>query len=128
MRRAFQLSATIDEGKSLIIFRIVGEIDSPRLIDKWIETYNSLAEPWRYSRLSDFRRSSGIVEFDDLARFDTWWRERTQGKEHVSKIAIIVNNPLDQVRINVAAKLSPQDIRKSFTNLDEALDWLSSAD
>lgn len=128
MRSGFHVSATIDEDGNLIIFRIIGHIDSPRLINKWIETYSEIAEPWRYQRLFDYRRSEGIVEFEDLLRFAAWWQDRTQGVDYLSKVAVIVNNPLDQVRVNVVANLFPRDIRQSFTTLDEALGWLKGED
>ncbi|MDI7774811.1 hypothetical protein [Asticcacaulis sp. EMRT-3] len=127
MASGFHVSARIDEDERLIVFRMSGLIDSRILIDRWIDTYSGLAEPWLYNRLLDYRRSEGIVEFDEIIRFAHWWDERTAGVDYTSKVAVIVNNSLDLVRVNVVSRQFPRDIRKSFMTLDEGLSWLGEA-
>ncbi|MCR6661000.1 MAG: hypothetical protein NVV72_17305 [Asticcacaulis sp.] len=124
MSRGFRISARVDEDQHLIVFNISGDIDSQALIDKWIETYASLAEPWLYDRLLDYRRSDGLVAVNELERFAVWWEDRTRGINYSLKAAIIVNNPLDARRVHTVNGLFPHDIRESFDSLDDALTWL----
>ena len=124
MPRGFRISTRIHEDERLIVFNISGDIDNKALVDKWIETYASLAEPWLYNRLLDYRRSEGLVDVDELARFAVWWDDRTCGVDYSLKVAIIVNNPLDAKRIHVVDRMFPRDIRESFGSLDDALTWL----
>ena len=124
MPRGFRISARIDEDQNLIVFNISGDIDSKALVDKWIETYASLEEPWLYNRLLDYRRADGLVDVNELKRFAVWWEGRTQGINYSLKAAIIVNNPLDARRVHTVDVLFPSDIRKSFDSLDDALTWL----
>ena len=124
MSSGFQVRVRTEEDKKLLVFRISGTIDSPRLIDTWIETYTGMAKPWEYNRIFDYRRSDGIVEFTDLERFSAWWQVKTGGVDYASKVAVVVNNPLDEVRVHLVAKLFPNDERASFYTYDEALQWL----
>jgi len=124
MPRGFRISARVDKDQHLIIFNIIGEIDSKALVDRWIETYASLEEPWLYDRLLDYRRSDGLVDVNELQRFAVWWKNCTQDIDYSLKAAIIVNNPLDARRVHTVDGLFPQDIRESFNSLDDALNWL----
>lgn len=128
MRRSFHVSAQIQDNDNLIIFRMTGEIDSHILVDKWISVYSEIAEPWRYKRLFDYRRATGIVDYDQIARFAAWWDQRTHDVDYHGKVAIIVNNSLDLARVNTVAAHFPHDIRRSFMTFDEGLNWLNEAD
>jgi hypothetical protein len=127
MPRGFHVSAHIHDDDRLIIFRMTGEIDSHALVEKWIAAYSELAEPWRYNRLFDYRRASGIVDYDQIARFAAWWDQRTHGVDYLGKVAIIVNNPLDLARVSTVSPYFPRDIRRAFMTLDEGLNWLAES-
>ncbi len=124
MPRGFRISARVHKDERLIVFNISGEIDSQALIAKWIETFASLAEPWLYNRLLDYRRAEGLVEIEALQRFAEWWSERSKGIDYTLKVAILVNNALDARRIHVVDQMFLHDIRQSFGSLDDALTWL----
>ncbi len=126
MRSAFHVTSQIDDDNRRIVFKMAGEIDSDLLIDKWIEAYSTLAEPWLYNRLFDYRRAHGLVEYEAITRFAEWWAVRVGKIIYSSKVAVIVNNPLDLARVNVVANLFPMDIRQSFESLDDALEWLGA--
>ncbi len=125
MSRSFRINARIHEEERLIVFSISGEIDSRALVDKWIEPYSNLSEPWKYNRLLDYRRSEGLVDVRELTRFADWWNMQSNGVEYTLKVAIIVNNALDARRIHVVDQMFPHDIRQSFDSLDDALTWLN---
>lgn len=125
MRRKFHVSAQVQPDDHLIVFRMTGPIDSRKLIERWIEVYSEIAEPWRFNRLMDYRRAEGIVDYDELARFAAWWRDRIGSIDVMSRVAIVVNNPLDLARVNTISHEFPRDVRRSFMTLDEALNWLN---
>ncbi|EGF90418.1 hypothetical protein ABI_34390 [Asticcacaulis biprosthecium C19] len=124
MARRFHVRAQIDEDRHRILFVISGDIESRALIDHWIEVYSEIAEPWTYDRLFDYRRAEGLVDFDEITRLAAWWHDRVGCRDYSSRVAVVVNNPLDQARIHVVSRLFPREIRKAFTTVDEALEWL----
>lgn len=124
MARRFHVRAQIDEDRRRIVFVIAGEIDSRALIDQFIDVYAGLAEPWTYERLFDYRRSEGLVDFDEITRLAAWWQDRVGNRDYRSRVAVVVNNPLDQARVQVVSGLFPHEIREAFKTVDEALEWL----
>jgi len=126
MPRRFHVGSRVEIDRNLIVFTMTGEIDTPALVNQWIQIYSEIAEPWRYDRLFDYRRADGIVDYDELGRFAAWWEERTRGIDYISKVAVVVNNALDAARVSTVRHLYPRDIRQAFMTLDEALDWLSA--
>ncbi len=123
----FKVTSRIDEDRKRIVFKIAGYIDSDALIANWIDTYASLAEPWAYDRLFDYRRADGLVDFGALEQFSAWWHDRLGNRTYASKVAVVVNNPLDQVRVNTVAALFPYDRREAFMSIHEAENWLDKA-
>lgn len=123
----FRVSAQVDEDKKLVTFKMSGVIDSATLIDVWISFYASLHQPWSYDRLFDYRRSEGVVDYDEVLRLAQWWRDHTPGSYH-ARVAVIVNNPFDQARVSVISELFPNETRQAFTGLGEALEWLGRKD
>ncbi len=124
MTAPFKVMSRIDEDRKRIVFKVAGYIDSEALIDSWIETYASLAEPWAYDRLFDYRRADGLVDFDAIIRFATWWHDRLNGRSYASKVAIVVTNTLDEVRVHTVAALFPYDRREAFMSIHDAEAWL----
>ena len=125
MPARFHVTHQVDEDNKRILFKISGHVDSDALIKKWQETYASIAEPWTYDRLFDYRRAEGLVDFDVVVRYAAWWHELVGDRHYESKVAVIVNNPLDLARVHVVANLFPMDRRESFTCIDDALNWLN---
>jgi len=123
----FKVTSRIDEDRKRIVFKVAGYVDSEALIDTWIETYASLAEPWTYDRLFDYRRADGLVDFGALERFSKWWHERLGNRTYTSKVAVVVNNSLDEVRVHTVATLFPYDLRESFMSIHDAEAWLDQA-
>ena len=121
----FHVTSQVDEDNKRIVFKISGQVDSDLLIAKWQELYASIAEPWTYDRLFDYRRAEGLVDFDVVIRFAAWWQELVGDRIYESKVAVIVNNPLDLARVHTVANLFPMDRRESFTCIDDALNWLN---
>ncbi len=124
MSRGFHLSTRIDEARKLIIFAVSGQIGSTALTDRLIAAYSGIEAPWTYDRLFDYRRSEGVVHFDEIRRLAAWWQDRTGGVSYHSRVAVIVTNPFDQARVHIVSELFPNETRGSFFTLDEALDWL----
>ncbi|ESQ89831.1 hypothetical protein ABAC460_11045 [Asticcacaulis sp. AC460] len=124
MARRFHVRAQIDEDRHRIVFVIAGEIDSRVLIDYFIDVYAGLAEPWAYERLFDYRRAEGLVDFDEITRLAAWWQDRVGNRDYSSRVAVVVNNPLDHARVHVVSALFPREIREAFTTVDEAMEWL----
>jgi len=124
MPHGFQVAGRIEADTRRIIFSIRGQIDSRVLIDRYIEIYSKIEAPWTYDRLFDYRRSDGLVEHADVDRIAAWWAEVIPADAPLTKVAVIVNNPLDLMRAKGVANQFPKDDRRTFSSLDDALSWL----
>ncbi len=124
MPQGFQVTGRVDADARRIVFSARGEIDSRVLMDRIIEIYSGIAEPWTYDRVFDYRRSDGLIEFVDVERLAAWWAAHIDPDCAPTKVAVIVNNPLDLARARSAGPLFPKDQVQSFLSLDEALRWL----
>jgi len=124
MPQRFQVAGRVEPETRRIVFSIRGQIDSRLLIDRYIEIYSGIDAPWTYDRVFDYRRSDGIVEHVDIARMAQWWAEHIDPACGVTRVAVIVNNPLDLLRARGVGEQFPKDDRQTFLSLDDALSWL----
>ncbi len=124
MPQGFQVVGRFEPETRRIVFNIRGRIDSHHLIDRYIDVYSGIAQPWTCDRVFDYRRSEGIVEYADVQRMAAWWADHIDPGCAPTKVAIIVNNPLDLVRARSVSDLFPKDVRHTFLSLDDALSWL----
>ncbi len=123
MPKGFQVAGRIEPDNRRIVFSIRGDIDSRVLIDRYIEIYGEVADPWTYDRVFDYRRADGLVERDDVARIAAWWARRIPADCPQTKVAVIVNNALDLARARSVSDLFPKDVRQTFLSIDDALSW-----
>ena len=128
MPQGFQVTGRVEPDTRRIVFSIRGQIDSRVLIDRLIEIYSGIDAPWTYDRVFDYRRSDGIVEHADVDRIAQWWAARIDPDCGRTKVAIIVNNPLDLLRARTVSDQFPKDDRQTFLSLDDALVWLDTKD
>jgi len=122
--QGFQVTGRVEPETHRIVFSIRGQIDSRVLIDRFIEIYNGVDAPWTYDRVFDYRRSDGLVEHADVGRIAAWWAGHIPDDAPHTKVAVIVNNPLDLVRARSVGDQFPKDDRQTFLSLDDALSWL----
>ncbi len=128
MPQGFQVTGRVEADTRRIVFGIRGQIDSRVLIDRLIEIYSGIDAPWTYDRVFDYRRSDGLVEHADVDRIAQWWAARIAPDCARTKVAIIVNNPLDLLRARTVSDQFPKDDRRTFLSLDDALVWLDTKD
>lgn len=124
MPQGFQVTGRVEAQTRRIVFSIRGQIDSRELIDRYIEIYSAIEAPWTYDRVFDYRRSDGIVDHADVDRIAAWWAQHIAPDAPRSRVALIVNNPLDLVRARGVSDQFPKDERQTFLSLDDALSWL----
>ena len=124
MPQGFQVAGRVEPETQRIVFSIRGQIDSRVLIDRYIEIYSGIAAPWTYDRVFDYRRSDGLVEHVDVERIARWWADHIDPDCPRTRVAVIVNNPLDLLRARGVADLFPGEERRTFLSIDDALSWL----
>ncbi len=124
MPQGFQVAGRVEPDTRRIVFSVRGEIDSRVLIDRYIEIYSGIDAPWTYDRVFDYRRSDGLVAHADVARIAQWWASQIDAACPHTRVAIIVNNPLDLLRARGVGDLFPREERRTFLSIDDALSWL----
>ena len=124
MPQGFQVAGRVEPDTRRIVFSIRGRIDSRVLIDRFIEIYSDIEAPWTYDRVFDYRRSDGLVEIADVERIAQWWAGHIDPDCAMTRVAVIVNNPLDLLRARGVGELFPREERQTFTSIDDALSWL----
>ncbi len=126
MAMGFQVTGRVEPQTRRIVFSIRGAIDSRVMVDRYIEIYAGIDRPWTYDRVFDYRRADGMVEIHDIERMAQWWNARLPAEAPGTRVAVIVNNPLDLVRARTVGNLFPKDERRTFASLDDALSWLDA--
>ncbi len=124
MPQGFQVTGRVEPETHRIVFSVRGEIDSHALIDRYIEIYAGIDAPWTYDRVFDYRRSDGLVELADVDRIAEWWAAHVPADAPRTRVAVIVNNPLDLLRARSVGDQFPNEERQTFLSLDDALSWL----
>ena len=124
MPQSFQVAGRVEPETRRIVFSVRGHIDSRVLIDRFIEIYSGIEAPWTYDRIFDYRRSDGLVEHVDVERIARWWAGHIDPDCTRTRVAVIVNNPLDLLRARGVADLFPREERQTFQSIDDALSWL----
>ena len=124
--KPYQFKYHVDETRRLIVFRVAGSIPSAVLIDSFIAAYRSIADPWRYDRLIDYRRYTGLTDFADIETFAERNGEINGGQPPQYKVAVVSSDAFEQARPATTRHLFAEDIR-TFSSMDDALDWLSGA-
>lgn len=118
------LHVRVDEDRRLLIFSIKGEIESHSLTNDLIEALLAVPEPWAYSRIFDYRRSTGLFDFDEIARFMDWWQAHTHDIANLGKVAVLTKDVLFTIRAKTFDAVSPREDIQTFDNMNMALTWL----
>ena len=128
MRNAYRLNVIADHDRKIIIFRVIGPMPSVEFAERLFETYEAMEAPWTYSRIMDFRRFEGLVDFavvEDIARR---WAALCAGRMIHSRVAVISLDALDRARVPAASPMFPNETICHFSDYHEAMAWITSPD
>lgn len=113
----------VDETRHLITMRLFGREDSAYYADQIIAMYRSVPDIWRYNRLVDHRKFRGMIVLDDLRRVSQAWRELAADRE--PRVAFLTRSALTRSRISAHSEVFSGQHPKVFTNLTDAMVWVS---
>jgi len=114
----------VDAANRLITMRLAGREPSAHYADGIIAAYGDIPELWRYNRLIDHRKFSSLITMDDLKRMSEAWSDFTRGHDVRARVAILTRNPLTQARVAAHGALYPDQHKRTFTSVSEAMDWV----
>lgn len=114
--------------RRLIIVRPIGDLSARAFIDELFAHYASVAEPWTYNRLTDFRRFSGFLSEQNLAEIADRWRALADGHVYHSHVAVVSFDALDRLRVPAVSPMFPNETICLFSDYHEAMGWLTAVD
>ena len=114
----------VDAASRLVTLRLSGRDPSAYYADQIIAVYRAVPQLWRYNRLVDHRKFTGLVARDDLERIAAAWSEATAGYDTQSRVAFVTRDELTRARVAAHNDLFPGQDRRAFTNMSDALDWV----
>ena len=114
----------VDAGNRVITLRLFGREPSAYYADQVIAAYHAVPEVWRYNRIADHRKFTGLVVRDDLARIAAAWAELTAGQDVHSRVAFVTRDELTRARVAAHNDLFPDQDRRAFTSMAEAMEWV----
>ncbi|ESQ78429.1 hypothetical protein [Asticcacaulis benevestitus] len=118
------LKIVIDHERKLLIFKVLGVIESGRLTDLIIEAYKTNRSAWTYRRIFDYRRAEGIYSYDEVERLLAWWHAETASMEICNYVAIITVEILFEIRAKIFDEAYTKGQIMSFDTTAKAISWL----
>jgi hypothetical protein len=114
--------------RRLIVVRPIGELSARSFIDQLFDHYATVAEPWTYNRLTDFRRFSGFLSDQNLTEIAERWRTLADGHSYHSHVAVVSFDALDRLRVPAVSPMFPNETICLFSDYHEAMGWLTAMD
>ena len=126
MRDRYRLNFIVDEAAKLVIIRPIGDMPAMEFVEQVFARYSTMAEPWNWRRVNDFRRFEGFLDQAALTEIARRWAELTQGITYTARVAVVTIDPLDHIRLPAVSPQFPNEIICVFSDYHEAVGWLLS--
>lgn len=112
----------------IIVVRPIGYMTGPEFVERLFDAYAGVEAPWTFNRMTDFRRFQGRLNDDDLRAIRDRWQLLAGNRTYRAHVAVVSDNPLDQIRVPAASPMFSNETICLFTNFHEAMGWLQSTD
>jgi hypothetical protein len=124
----YRLNVFVDEDRRVLIFRLIGAMPSAEFVERLHTAYATIERPWAWSRVMDFRRFEGLIEFSDVEEMARRWQEMTAGEVYHARVAVVSTDPLDKARVPTASPLFPNETVCYFSDYHDAMAWVLASD
>lgn len=118
----------IDKDDRFLVIRPIGPLPGSELAARVIEFYRSLEAPWKFDRIVDLRRYEGYIATADLDYAATEWDQMTVGIEYSVKVAMVVRDAYEKLRLPEISERFPQETICYFSDYHEAVGWILAKD
>ena len=122
----YRLNIQVDEERKTLIARVIGPMPSPVVTAEFMAAYRRIGQPWLYNRIIDYRKFTGTIDHVDTEDFMRQWRGLVGDTVHNSKVAFVTDDPLELARATTYDHMTADRVR-SFTTIDQALEWFQEA-
>ncbi|MFP1132929.1 hypothetical protein [Asticcacaulis sp. W401b] len=129
--------ASVDTGRlvfmanseiGVIVIRPIGYLSGPEFIERLFKAYETVSEPWKYNRLTDFRRFEGHLSDDDLLSIRDRWVTLADGHPYSAHVAVISLDIRATIRLPAISPFFPNETICLFTSFHEGMGWLQADD
>lgn len=124
----YRLNFFVDKDRKVLIFRVIGAMPSAEFVQRLFDAYATIDRPWDWSRVMDFRRFEGLIDFSDVEETARRWKDMTTGETYHAKVAVVSTDPLDKARVPTASPLFPNETVCHFSDYHEAMAWILAPD
>lgn len=128
MPERVRLNFHLDDRLRLIVIRPIGNFSSTIFTERSFEAFRSVASPWLYNRVYDFRRYDIRLSMDDVRKIAKQWADLTAGQDYHANVAVVSNAPDDKLRLPSNFNLFPHETICHFADFHQGVGWLMAPD
>lgn len=128
MNKAYRFNFYVDTDNRVLVVRPIGAIPAHDFLDRLFESYGTIAEPWTYNRIMDFRRFRGLLSSADIVEMGRRWMAMVPPDCKRTRLAIVGSGLDTPKSVATVSPLVPNRMLRHFSDYHEARDWAISTD
>lgn len=128
MNRAYRFNFHVDADNRVLVVRLIGAMPACEFLTRLFEAYATVAEPWTYNRIMDFRRFRGLLSSADIAEMGRRWMAMVPDDCKRTRLAIVGGGFDTRRSMPAVSPQVPNRLVCHFSDYHEARDWAISTD
>jgi len=110
--------------EKLITIRVIGDMSSVDFIRNLFGHLDSVAEPWTYNRIMDFRRFTAVLSADEIEEMGRAWTEHVPADAPRTKLAVVSKDVPENSDEPTVSPTAPSRVVCHFSKYHDALQWV----
>lgn len=128
MDKAYRFNFYVDADHRVLVVRLIGAMPAHEFLNRLFEAYDTVAEPWTYNRIMDFRRFRGLLSSADIAEMGRRWMAMAPPDCPRTRLAIVGSGMTDDAGGPAVCPNVPNRLVCHFSDYHLARDWAISTD
>ena len=128
MDKAYRFNFHVDTDNRVLIVRLIGAMPASEFLNQLFESYATVAEPWTYNRIMDFRRFRGLLSSGDIADMGRRWMAMVPDDCKRTRLAIVGSGLDTPKSVATVSPEVPNRLVCHFSDYHRARDWAISTD
>lgn len=128
MNKAYRFNFYVDADHRVLVVRPIGAMPAHEFLDRLFESYGTIAEPWTYNRVMDFRRFRGLLSSADIMEMGRRWMAMVPSDCKCTRLAIVGSGLSCDTGGPTVSPHVPNRLICHFNDYHLARDWAMSTD
>ena len=128
MDKAYRFNFYVDAEQRVLVVRLIGAMPAHEFLNRLFEAYDTVAEPWTYNRIMDFRRFRGLLSSADIAEMGRRWMAMVPSDCKRTRLAIVGSGLDRDIGGPAVCPNVPNRLVCHFSDYHLARDWVIATD